>query len=66
MDATPVIDLTHAAHVALTRMLNTGRVIGRDETGRKMIAVVVDDWILDWFTNSADTRQATKASPRGS
>jgi hypothetical protein len=50
MDSTPVIDLTDAAHVALTSMLANGRVIGRDETGRKVIAIAVDDWVLDWFT----------------
>jgi hypothetical protein len=54
MDTTHVIDLTSAAQVALTRMLDTGRVIGHDETGRRVIAVAVDDWVLDWFT-SPDT-----------
>ena len=54
MDATPVIDLANAAQMALTRMLDTGRVIGRDGRGRKVIAVAVDDWVLDWFT-SPDT-----------
>ena len=58
MDATPVIDLTNAAQVALTRMLDTGRVIGRDETGRRVIAVAVDDWVVDWF-GSPGTRLVT-------
>jgi hypothetical protein len=64
MDATPVIDLANAAQVALTRMLDTGRVIGHDESGRKVIAVTVDDWILDWFTNPDTKRRATRPSPR--
>ena len=51
MGTRPVIDLTSAAQVALTRMLDTGRVIGHDETGRRVIAVTVDDWVLDWFGN---------------
>ncbi|HZA65682.1 MAG TPA: hypothetical protein VE592_01965 [Geminicoccaceae bacterium] len=58
MDATPVIDLTNAAQVALTCMLDTGRVIGRDETGRRVIAVAVDDWVVDWF-GSPGTRLVT-------
>jgi hypothetical protein len=49
MDTTYVIDLTSVAQVALTRMLDTGRVIGHDETGRRVIAVAVDDRVLDWF-----------------
>jgi hypothetical protein len=58
MDATPVIDLTNAAQVALTRMLDTGCVIGHDEAGRSVIAVAVDDWVLDWF-GSPGTRLVT-------
>ena len=60
MDATPVIDLTDAAHVALTSMLATGCVIGRDETGRKVIAVAVDDWIFDWFTTPAEMSRSPR------
>ena len=50
MHTTPVIDLSSAAQVALTRTLDSGRVVGHDKTGRKVIAVAVDDWVLDWFT----------------
>ena len=63
MDTTPVIDLTSAAQVALTRMLDTGRVIGHDETGRKVIAVAVDDWVVDWFTKPARGRLLGRSAP---
>ena len=63
MDTTPVVDLTSAAQVALTRMLDTGRVIGHDETGRRVIAVAVDDWVVDWFTSPSGERRETRKSP---
>jgi hypothetical protein len=64
MDAAPVIDLTNAAQVALTRMLDTGRVIGRDETGRKVIAVAVEDWIVDRFTSPGTLSSDRQACPK--
>jgi hypothetical protein len=63
MEPAPVIDLGHAAQVALTRMLDTGRVIGRDGQGRKVIAVAVDDWVLDWFTKPARGRPLGRSAP---
>ena len=63
MDATPVIDLANAAQMALTRMLDTGRVIGRDAQGLKVIAVAVDDWVLDWFTKPARGRPLGRSAP---
>jgi hypothetical protein len=38
-------------------MLDPGRVIGRDETGRRVIAVAVDGWVLDWFTAPPEKRR---------
>ena len=64
MDAAPVIDLGNAAQVALTRMLDTGRVIGRDETGRRVIAVALDDWVVDWFTSPGTLLPDGQACPK--
>jgi hypothetical protein len=50
MDATPVIDLGRAAELALTQMLQAARTVGRDSDGRRVVEVVVDDWIVDWFS----------------
>jgi hypothetical protein len=50
MEPAPVINLSDAAQVALARMLETAHVIGQDEKGRRVIAVSVEDWVLDWFT----------------
>ena len=63
MDATPVIDLANAAQLALTGMLETGRVIGRDGQGRKVIALAVDDWVPDWFTEPARGRPFGRSAP---
>lgn len=49
MKAVPVIDLSDAAAVALSRMLENGRVVGRDDAGRRVLEVAVDDWVIDWF-----------------
>ena len=49
MDSQPVIDLGRAAELALARMLQSGRVVGRDGDGRRVVKVAVDDWIVDWF-----------------
>ena len=49
MKAVPVIDLSDAAAVALSRMLENGRVVGRDGVGRRVLEVAVDDWVIDWF-----------------
>ena len=49
MKAVPVIDLSDAAAAALSRMLENGRVVGRDGVGRRVLEVVVDDWVIDWF-----------------
>jgi hypothetical protein len=43
----PVIDLSHAAEAALGRMLENGRVVGRDGDGRRVLEVAVDDWVID-------------------
>jgi hypothetical protein len=50
MDNQPVIDLGRAAELALSQMLEAGRVIGRDGTGRRVVEVPVDDWIIDRFS----------------
>jgi hypothetical protein len=47
--AVPVIDLSDAAAAALSRMLENGRVVGRDGVGRRVLEVAVDDWVIDWF-----------------
>jgi hypothetical protein len=52
MEPAPVIDLGDAAQMALARMLDSARVIGHDEKGRRVIAVSVEDWVLDWFAAS--------------
>lgn len=49
MKAVPVIDLSDTAAVALSRMLENGRVVGRDGVGRRVLEVAVDDWVIDWF-----------------
>jgi hypothetical protein len=45
--AVPVIDLSDAAAAALSRMLDNGRVVGRDGVGRRVLEVAVDDWVID-------------------
>ena len=50
MEHESVVDLGRAAELALARMLQAGRVVGRDGNGRKVVEVVVDDWIVDWFS----------------
>ena len=60
MKALPVIDLSDAAAAALSRMLENGRVIGRDGVGRRLLEVAVDDWVMDWF----GTRSALNKSTR--
>ena len=61
MKAVPVIDLSDAAAAALGRILESGRVIGRDGAGRRVLEVAVDDWVIDWFgtrpPSDKDTRQ---------
>jgi hypothetical protein len=47
--ALPVIDLSDAAAAALRRILENGRVLGRDGVGRRILEVAVDDWVIDWF-----------------
>jgi hypothetical protein len=66
MEPAPVIDLGHAAQVALARMLDTARVIGHDEKGRRVIAVSVEDWVLDWFTAPPGKKRPRRdpATPR--
>jgi hypothetical protein len=49
VDSAPVIDLSSAAEIALIRMLQTGRVVGRDNDGHRRFEVIVEDWIVDWF-----------------
>jgi hypothetical protein len=50
VDSQPVIDLGLAAELALARMLQAGRVVGRDSDGRRLIEVAVYDWVVDWFS----------------
>jgi hypothetical protein len=67
VDGQPIIDLGHAAVLALTRMLETGRVIGRDSDGRRVVEVLVDDWIVDWFSRPRRPRarpRQRRATPR--
>jgi hypothetical protein len=59
--AVPVIDLSDAAAAALSRMLENGRVVGRDGVGRRVLEVVVDDWVVDWF----GTQSANKGTRQG-
>jgi hypothetical protein len=49
MASAPVIDVSSSAALALTQMLEAGRVVGRGSDGRTIVEVAVDDWILDWF-----------------
>lgn len=69
MDGQPIIDLGHAAELALTRMLETGRVIGRDGQSRKVIAMprTTGCWTgspsLHGAVRWADLRQARSLLP---
>jgi hypothetical protein len=67
VDDVPVIDLSRLAESALIRILEAGRIVGRDSDGRRLIQIPVDDWIVDWFGGwrhrQASRRQA--ASFRG-
>jgi hypothetical protein len=58
--AVPVIDLSDAAAAALSRMLENGRVIGRDDVGRRVLAVAVDDWVIDWFGKARPLTRGTR------
>jgi hypothetical protein len=44
-----VLNLGHPAiaRAVLAQILGTGDVLGRDTTGRTVLAVAVDDWLLD-------------------
>ena len=64
MNSQPVIDLGRAAELALSRMLQAGRVIGRDSVGRRVVEVPVDDWIVDWF--SPPRRRRSRRVAQGS
>lgn len=63
MQSASVIDLSTSAELALTRMLEAGRVVGRDSDGRRLIVVAVDDWILDWFGKSRCHQPRPKQRP---
>jgi hypothetical protein len=67
VEGAPVVDLGRAAELALMRMLEAGRVVGRDGDGRRVVEVAVDDWIVDWFSplrrRRARPRQR-RATPR--
>ena len=43
MDSQPVSNLGRPAEVALSQMLEAGRVIGRDSDGRRVAEVPVDE-----------------------
>jgi hypothetical protein len=66
MEPATVVDLGSAAQVALARMLDTARMIGQDEKGRRVIAVSVEDWVLDWFTAAPGKKRSRRdpATPR--
>jgi hypothetical protein len=60
VEAVPVVDLSHAAAAALTRMLENGRVVGRDGDGRRVVEVAVDDWVIDWFSKRRPSIRGTR------
>jgi hypothetical protein len=60
VEAVPVIDLSHAAEAALTRMLENGGVVGRDGDGRRVLEVAVDDWVIDWFSKRRPSSSGTR------
>ena len=60
MEAVPVIDLSHAAQAALSRMLENGRVVGHDGDGRRVLEVAVDDWVIDWFGKRRTSGRSTR------
>jgi hypothetical protein len=60
VEAVPVIDLSHAAEAALGRMLENGRVVGRDGDGRRVLEVAVDDWVIDWFSKRRPPSRGTR------
>ena len=60
MKALPVIDLSDAAAAALSRMLENGRVVGRDGVGRRVLEVAVDDWVIDWFGTRSASNKGTR------
>jgi hypothetical protein len=62
--AVPVIDLSDAAAVALCRMLEDGRVVGRDGVGRRVLEVAVDDWVIDWFVARPSSSKGTRQRRR--
>ena len=64
MEHAPVLDLGRAAELALTRMLQAGRVVRRDGDGRSVFEVSVDDWIRDWFTPPRRSRSNGVAQER--
>ena len=64
MDSQPVIDLGRAAELALSQMLEAGRVIGRDSDGRRVVEVAVDDWVVDWFTSPGTLSSDRQACPK--
>ena len=59
MKAVPLIDLSDAAAAALSRMLENGRVVGRDGVGRRVLEVAVDDWVIDWFGTRRPANKGT-------
>jgi hypothetical protein len=62
--AVPVIDLCDAAAMALSRMLENGRLIGRDGVGRRVLEVVVGDWVIDWFGTRPPSNKGTRQCGR--
>jgi hypothetical protein len=60
VEAVPIIDLSHAAEATLSRMLENGRVVGRDGNGRRVLEVAVDDWVIDWFGKRQPTFRSTR------
>jgi hypothetical protein len=62
--AVPVIDLSDAAAAALSRMLENGRVVGRDGIGRRVLEMPVDDWVIDWFGARPPSNKGTQQRGR--
>jgi hypothetical protein len=60
VEASPVVDLSHTAAAALTRILENGRVVGRDGDGRRVLEVAVDDWVIDWFSKRRPSSRGTR------
>ena len=44
-------------------MLETGDVVGRDEHGRTVITVAVEDWMFDWLMTHGSEDEDLEPDP---